>query len=95
MTDNIKDPRGGRAWRKLRLMVLATSDRCWLCGKVRCEKGCCDRANTADHVLPFSTHPHLAMEPSNLKPAHRCCNSKRGDSPPDVATSLDPTTRVW
>lgn len=87
------DPRETRQWRTLRKQVLMMSDRCWLCGRVTCEQGCCQAANTGDHVLPVATHPHLALEPSNVKPAHKCCNSARGAGPPPLPRI--PTTREW
>ena len=88
-----KDPRNSRQWRALRAAVLMNSDRCWLCGRIPCEAGCCRAANTGDHILPVATHPHLALDPDNVKPAHRCCNRLRGAGPPPIAR--DPTTRVW
>lgn len=53
---------------------------CWICG---------DAIDLAlrhphrmswslDHVKPLSTHPELAHDESNLRPAHLSCNSKRG-----------------
>ncbi|WP_408909508.1 HNH endonuclease [Streptomyces solicavernae] len=33
---------------------------------------------TVDHVLPLSLYPHLALEISNMREAHRTCNSSRG-----------------
>lgn len=35
---------------------------CWLCHH--------PGADTADHVLPIATHPHLAWDPANLRAAH-------------------------
>lgn len=53
---------------------------CWLCGQAidlsldpRHKKSW-----TLDHVKPLSEHPELAHTISNLRPAHRDCNSKRG-----------------
>lgn len=31
-----------------------------------------------DHVLPVSTHPHLALDLGNTRPVHRYCNHKHG-----------------
>jgi 5-methylcytosine-specific restriction endonuclease McrA len=42
---------------------------CWLCGR--------DGADSADHVLPRSRGGSDALE--NLRPAHRACNSARGN----------------
>jgi 5-methylcytosine-specific restriction endonuclease McrA len=33
---------------------------------------------TCDHILPYKTHPHLALVYSNLQPAHQRCNSSKG-----------------
>lgn len=35
----------------------------------------------ADHFYPLATHPHLAFEMSNLRPAHCKCNRSRGAKP--------------
>ena len=35
------------------------------------------RAFELDHCLPVSSHPELALEPSNFKPAHAVCNRRR------------------
>ncbi|MEI7439975.1 MAG: HNH endonuclease [Thermoleophilia bacterium] len=32
----------------------------------------------ADHAQPVSTHPHLALVMSNLRPSHQSCNRGRG-----------------
>ncbi|WP_218008899.1 HNH endonuclease [Nocardia jiangxiensis] len=33
---------------------------------------------TADHVQPRHLAPHRIYDPSNIRPAHRDCNEKRG-----------------
>lgn len=62
--------RKGHRWRQLRAMVLESSDVCWLCGT--------PGADTIDHVLPLSIYPELAHDLSNLRPAHKSCNSSKG-----------------
>ncbi|MEU8086323.1 HNH endonuclease signature motif containing protein [Micromonospora sp. NPDC049101] len=52
-----------------RRTVLADSDKCWLCGRYG--------ANTADHVTPLSRGGTNDL--SNLRPAHKACNSGRGN----------------
>lgn len=62
--------RVGRPWRRVRAEVLAQSDVCWLCGY--------PGADTVDHVVPLS----LGGDPlslDNLRPAHKRCNSRRGN----------------
>jgi 5-methylcytosine-specific restriction endonuclease McrA len=39
------------------------------------------RAFELDHVLPLSTHPHLAYTVSNWAPAHSACNRNRQTKP--------------
>lgn len=62
--------RTGRPWRRIRNQVLSASDICWLCGQAG--------ADTVDHILPISLYPELAHDMSNLRPAHRSCNSRKG-----------------
>lgn len=35
---------------------------CWRCGHAG--------ADTGGHVLPYSTHPHLALDPDNIRAEH-------------------------
>lgn len=35
---------------------------CWRCGH--------PGADTGGHVLPYSTHPHLALDPDNIRAEH-------------------------
>lgn len=85
------DPRNTRAWRELSAAVLAGSSRCWLCGRVACLRGCHTEADEADHVLSVADRPDLALEPSNVRPAHGCCNRDKGDGTVEV----DTWTREW
>ena len=63
--------RAGRPWRRIRAEILAASDTCWLCGL--------PGADTVDHRLPLSIYPELAHDRSNLAPAHKQCNSRKGN----------------
>lgn len=69
---------GHRTYRANRAAVLAVSDVCWLCG----EPG----SDTVDHVVPWSKGGSDA--PSNLRPAHRSCNSARGTREPTKRAQL-------
>jgi 5-methylcytosine-specific restriction endonuclease McrA len=58
--------------------VFATYGRtCHLCGL--------PGADTVDHIIPTSVAPSLRWEIHNGRPAHRSCNSIRGDSPAPAA----------
>lgn len=37
------------------------------------------QACTEEHIKPWSTHPHLRDDPTNLGPAHASCNKSRGN----------------
>lgn len=63
-----KSRTGNRRYRRNRAIVLAKSDVCHLCGK--------PGADTADHVVPYAYGG--TDDVSNLRPAHKRCNSKRG-----------------
>ena len=55
--------RGGRRAQRLAQYVIRRDlGICWLCGN--------PGADTADHVLPVSTHPHLEYSATNLRAAH-------------------------
>jgi hypothetical protein len=57
------DPRTGRKWQALSRAVIARDHGiCWRCGR--------PGADTAGHVLPVTTHPHLALDPDNLRAEH-------------------------
>jgi len=80
------DGRQSRAWRKIRLQVLSASTVCWICGH--------DGADTVDHLIPLSLRPDLAHELSNLAPAHRSCNSRKGARLAEDVVRV-PTSRRW
>ena len=58
-------------WRKIRARVYTEETHCWLCGEFVEEK---DRS--VDHVVPRSQGG--SNRRSNLKLAHRKCNSSKG-----------------
>ena len=51
------------------------------------------QAVTEEHIRPWSTHPHLRDDPTNLGPAHADCNKSRGNRNP--APSLGMTGQEW
>jgi hypothetical protein len=63
--------RGTYATNATRRCLARYGRRCWLCGSMG--------ARTADHVIPRSTGG--GDELANLRPAHRGCNSQRGNTP--------------
>lgn len=71
------DPRGTRAWRKLRDRVVAEEPVCWLRYPGRCTYW----STTADHLLTVKARPDLAMERANLRGACQPCNLHRNDTP--------------
>ena len=72
--------RQGRPWRRAAARVRARREPCWICGQqIDYDLPAAHRmAFTVDHVLPYSMHPDQALNPQNLKAAHRACNSARG-----------------
>jgi 5-methylcytosine-specific restriction endonuclease McrA len=52
---------------------------CHLCGR--------PGADTSDHLIPTSVDPSLRWDIANARPAHRECNSERGDSAVPAAWS--------
>lgn len=93
--------RRGRPWRRLCARVFAEERDCCRCG------GFVDqtlhwrhpRSRSADHFpFPLSTHPHLALERSNVHLAHRECNVSAGASGSAIPRGLLPLgrrSRVW
>lgn len=47
---------------------------------------------SVEHIKPWSTHPELREDPSNLDAAHLGCNSARGRR---SKPSLGHTSREW
>ena len=78
--------RSTRTFKAMRLRVLEQSNICWLCGQAG--------ADTVDHIVPRSIAPELAESIDNLLPAHRGCNSSRGNRTPQAARPL-PSSRHW
>ena len=69
------DIRRSRAWRKLRDQVVQEEPDC----RIRYAGVCTFTSTTADHIQPYSTHPHLGMVRSNLQGACEPCNRKKSN----------------
>ncbi|MEQ3835298.1 HNH endonuclease [Lawsonella clevelandensis] len=67
---------------------------CWLCGQpINYNLPTTHQQSfTIDHMLPYSTHPHLLEDQTNFRPAHRHCNIQRSNKTP---TSLGTLSRNW
>lgn len=80
---SIRDGKGHRAYRrKQAALKRRTKDEhlpCWLCGEpVDTSLPTTHRLSfTADHVQALNQGGHLVR--NELRPAHRACNSRRGD----------------
>ena len=68
---------------------------CWLCGQAIDYAAPADDPSSfnADHVEPLSKRPDLAEIESNLRPAHRRCNTGRGNRAPKL--DLGQPSRRW
>jgi 5-methylcytosine-specific restriction endonuclease McrA len=78
--------RRSHSWKKLRKRVLQQSDVCWLCGQ--------SGSDTVDHIIPRSIDLAAAENMDNLRPAHRSCNSARGNRTPAAVDNLR-ASRNW
>lgn len=90
-----KNPRDSRRYRHAAKRLRRASQVCWLCGKgidpdlPYTDKG----AWTADHVVPLNAGGDVH---GALRPAHRGCNSSRGDGIRNRKRDpKPPTSRDW
>ncbi|MEV5538488.1 HNH endonuclease signature motif containing protein [Saccharopolyspora shandongensis] len=85
--------RKGRPWRRVVAQLRATDHTCWLCGhSIDADLPPTHPLSyTVDHVVPRSKGGAPTLD--NAKPAHRRCNSRRGNGQarPDVMR----TSRAW
>jgi 5-methylcytosine-specific restriction endonuclease McrA len=73
-----RNPNRDMGYRRLkRLVVLPVP--CAICGEAITRFGHDGGSHTFDHVTPWSEAP--SNDPSNLRHAHRSCNSRRGRGP--------------
>lgn len=69
-------------WRQLRWKFLQKHEsRCQDCGRTPRD----GIVINVDHVQPRKTHPHLALDPSNLQVLCNECNHGKGNSQPSAA----------
>ena len=102
------DPRNNAAWRRLTADLKRTTSNCHLCG-LWIDPTRCGRTDplafTADHLIPLARGGEL-LDPGNLAPAHRTCNSRRNDRPLTEAVYAEcraamrqpataPASRAW
>ena len=91
------DGRSSRAWKALcSELRRELAPICWICGRdIDLTLDPRHRMSwTLDHVLPMHTHPELAMDRTNLRPAHRSCNSRKGKDG-TVVVQHTQSSRVW
>lgn len=72
--------RSGATYRKHRNQMKAERQPCYICREpinYEAKAGQPD-AFELEHILPLSTHPHLAEDPANLGAAHMSCNRSKG-----------------
>ena len=48
-----------------------------------------------DHILPVSLRPDLELDLKNVAPAHRRCNSQRGDGSQIAGNDVGMHSRIW
>jgi hypothetical protein len=86
------DPRGTRAWRRLRERVYAEETHCWRCDKYvdqtlpRMHR----MSKTADHVDAIANGGAGVPDRSRVRLAHWTCNSSRGTG----RNKAEPTKRT-
>lgn len=68
----------GRRWMRIRAAVLRGATHCTICGEPLDwqARPMSTRAPSVDHITPVSQGG--TNDPSNLRPAHHGCNSRRG-----------------
>ncbi|MBD0707383.1 MULTISPECIES: HNH endonuclease [unclassified Streptomyces] len=89
------NPRNGRPYRRLVAALKARGLPCWICGHaINPRLDAWHRLSfTLDHIQPLSLGGDL-LDPANARPAHRACNSGRGNRtrPP---RSQQRTSKRW
>ena len=88
--------RSGKRWAALREQIKATHPACYWCGQAINYQAVypADDSFTVDHIKPWSTHPELREDPSNLKASHAKCNKVKGATD-SLHLSLGNTSEKW
>ncbi|MEV5184242.1 HNH endonuclease [Streptomyces werraensis] len=90
--------RNGRPYRRLCAWLRAQRLPCWLCGR---DIGYdLDPRHplsfTLDHLEPVSKRPDLLLSRENARPAHRRCNSAKGNrTKPSPRVASQRASRRW
>lgn len=97
--------RQGSQWARLKANVYARREPCCRCGQpIDYTLPYRDRvtgevdlnSKSVDHYPhPYSTHPHLAMDPGNLQAAHLGCNIKAQANLNGATTDLGEPSEDW
>ena len=74
-----RNPNRDMGYRRLKRMVVLPVP-CAICGEAINHFGHDGESHTFDHITPWSEAPD--NDPSNLRHAHKRCNSRRGRGPP-------------
>ena len=90
------DPRQTRAWVRLKDQVVREEPTCRLGFPAICTKA----STSADHIVPVTVQPELALERSNCRGACKACNDARRTVPDEslrLGAHVTPivTTRTW
>lgn len=89
--------RGGRPYDRTRVYLKTYGLHiCWICGRaIDMGLPATDRWSwSMDHVIPLADAPCLALDHSNLREAHRSCNSSKGRRTTPVHTHTT-NSRDW
>lgn len=78
-TDHIRNGKGSKAYIRARKRLKRKGLPCWICGYAIPTDVPANHPQsfTADHYVPLNAGGELLGE---LRPAHRGCNSRRGDA---------------
>lgn len=79
MSQNSRRWAGAKSQKLVALCLDTYGPICHLCGRYVCPWCGKAGADSADHVVPRSRGGGDGLD--NLRPAHRCCNYRRGDKP--------------
>lgn len=95
MTDEWGTRAGKKLGREFKTQCQENNATCWLCHQPIDYTAPPQTPNAfePDHAIPRDTAPELALDPTNLRPAHCSCNRSRGKR--DIPLPIGPQTRTW